>query len=119
MVMQIIATLSAIVTNRIVIAAFLAWLIAQLIKSILLYRKNGKFRSLWIIKSGGMPSSHSAALTSLTLGLLYSQGVTTLFIVSGVLSIAIMRLLIDIKNHNFKQVLVGMLIGAACSLIVL
>ncbi len=51
--------------NRILIAAFLAWVIAQVSKTIyeLIRYRTLRFRPM--VSSGGMPSSHAAVVTSL------------------------------------------------------
>lgn len=62
----------------IIIAFILGWLVAQLAKVILAFQQKGKltfkeFRAL-IMKSGGMPSSHTACLTAATLMVGVMQG---------------------------------------------
>ena len=51
--------------NRELWAAFIAWLAAQLIKTLLSLRKTRKLNLSYIVASGGMPSSHSALVTAL------------------------------------------------------
>ena len=51
--------------NRELLAAFIAWLAAQLIKTLLSLRKTRKLNLSYIVASGGMPSSHSALVTAL------------------------------------------------------
>jgi acid phosphatase family membrane protein YuiD len=46
--------------NQIVIATFFSWLIAQIIKVVLGYVKEKRFDFRWLMRSGGMPSSHVA-----------------------------------------------------------
>jgi len=52
--------------NRIIDAAFLAWIIAQSMKIIIEWCINKKFNFHRILGSGGMPSSHSAFVVALT-----------------------------------------------------
>lgn len=52
-------------SNRELWAAFIAWLAAQLIKTLLSLRKTRKLNLSYIVASGGMPSSHSALVTAL------------------------------------------------------
>jgi hypothetical protein len=59
-------TFNLILTNQPLVAGFLAWFIAQLIKMILALKhgmNRDAFKRLWA--SGGFPSSHSAAVTAL------------------------------------------------------
>ena len=65
----------------IIIAFILGWLVAQLTKVVLFLLQKGKltfaeFKTL-IMKSGGMPSSHTACLTAATLMIGVMQGFLT------------------------------------------
>lgn len=51
--------------NRVLISAFLAWLIAQVSKVIIELIRQRKFLVNRLVSSGGMPSSHSALVTGL------------------------------------------------------
>src|SRR5260370_34316476 len=52
-------------SNRILIAAVIAWAVAQLCKTILELFQQRKFILSRLVSSGGMPSSHTALVTSL------------------------------------------------------
>lgn len=56
---------TSIFDNRVLIAAFLAWAIAQVSKTILELFKQRKLALSRLVSSGGMPSSHSALVTGL------------------------------------------------------
>jgi len=51
--------------NRILLAAFLAWAVAQMSKTILDLFRQRKLILSRLVSSGGMPSSHSALVTGL------------------------------------------------------
>ncbi len=59
--------------NKILVTTFLAWAIAQCLKVLIGYFREKRFNFKWLIRSGGMPSSHSALSMSLTtsMGLYY------------------------------------------------
>jgi acid phosphatase family membrane protein YuiD len=57
--------MNALLDNRILIAAFLAWAIAQVTKTIYELFRQRRFQLSRLVSSGGMPSSHSAIVTSL------------------------------------------------------
>jgi len=65
--------------ERGIVAIFSAWVLAQLVKIIAGVIREKKFNFRWLIMSGGMPSSHSAAVASLStvVGLYY--GFNTIF----------------------------------------
>ncbi|GER86759.1 membrane protein [Dictyobacter vulcani] len=56
---------TSIFDNRVLVAAFLAWAIAQVSKTILELFKQRKLALGRLVSSGGMPSSHSALVTGL------------------------------------------------------
>lgn len=60
--------------NRPLAAAVLAWVLAQVIKTLFYRIKTGKFSAERILGSGGMPSSHSAAVVALTVVILKTSG---------------------------------------------
>ncbi len=53
--------LLAVLENRVLIAAVLAWFIAQVLKVVLVFWKEKRIDFSRMVGSGGMPSSHSAA----------------------------------------------------------
>ena len=61
-------------TNRVVIAAFTAWAIAQGLKVILTLAISRKFDSSRFWGSGGMPSSHSAMVCAMMTAIGFSEG---------------------------------------------
>jgi uncharacterized protein len=65
--------LDQISNNRVFIVTLVCWLVAQLIKITISVVREKRFNFKWLIGTGGMPSSHCAATSSLatTLGLSY------------------------------------------------
>lgn len=61
-------------TNRVIIAAFTAWAIAQGLKVVLTLVISRKFDSSRFLGSGGMPSSHSAMVCSMVTAIGFSEG---------------------------------------------
>jgi len=62
-----------IAQNRVLMATFLAWFVAQAFKVIVGILREKRFDFRWFIGTGGMPSSHSATVCALTtaIGLTY------------------------------------------------
>lgn len=61
-------------TNRVVIAAFTAWAIAQGLKVILTLALSRKLDITRFFGSGGMPSSHSAMVCAMVTAIGFSEG---------------------------------------------
>ncbi|MDD6174469.1 MAG: divergent PAP2 family protein [Firmicutes bacterium] len=55
-----------LISNRTVIAVFVAWLAAQVIKTLLYFVRNRSFDLERLYGAGGMPSSHSSMVMALT-----------------------------------------------------
>jgi len=55
-----------IFTNRIVLCGLLSWAVAQFLKVVTGLIKYHKFSFAWVMASGGMPSSHSSLVCSVT-----------------------------------------------------
>ena len=69
-----------IVGNKVIQAAFFAWLAAQLIKVFLTLAISKRFDSSRVLGSGGMPSSHAAMACAMLTAVGYREGVSsTLF----------------------------------------
>jgi len=64
--------------------------------------------------AGGMPSAHSATVSSLTTALYLQEGFTDLFVITLIFSIIIIfdtMLRPKETRHSWKQVIVGILLG--------
>lgn len=131
--------------NKIALAVLLAGFGAQLIKIIIYLFRHKTLSWHDLVVSGGMPSSHSAFVVSLTTMIFLQEGVSTAFVVSLVLAMIVIRdafgvrrsvgeegMIIDqimkkIKlktkthfamGHTPLQVLVGSLLGFMVALLV-
>ena len=71
------APIWGILENKILWAAFAAWIFAQLIKGFFDYLKGQKFTIPSLIASGGMPSSHTAFTTGLAVSIGLRNGFST------------------------------------------
>jgi uncharacterized protein len=60
--------------NQSLIISFFAWLLAQLIKLVTGYVREGHLDLGYFIRAGGMPSSHTALVTSLATSVGVTQG---------------------------------------------
>jgi acid phosphatase family membrane protein YuiD len=55
-----------VLENRILLAAIAAWFFAQLVKMVADLARTGRIDLRYLVSTGGMPSAHSALVTSLT-----------------------------------------------------
>ncbi len=77
--------------NKIILSLLFAGFGAQLIKLIWLWFKHKKLTWRDLVVTGGMPSSHSAFVVSLTTSIYLEEGLTATFAISLVLAMIVLR----------------------------
>jgi len=83
--------MKTLLDNRILVAAFIAWLIAQLSKTIYELIRYRQLRLSRLVSAGGMPSSHSALVMSLATATGRVAGINSaVFAISLVLAAIVM-----------------------------
>lgn len=94
-------------SNRVIIVAILSWLIAQVSKTIthaIVYKKIDLKR---LMGDGGMPSCHSAVVTSVALSIGITEGFnTSIFALALVFAIVVMHDASGVRYETGKQALV-------------
>ena len=87
----------AFFSNPIIYSSFTSWLISQLMKGVIaiIQIRKGSFKLiletiLW--RTGGMPSSHAAVVTSMTTAVFFKNGIQSdIFAVSLIMALVVMR----------------------------
>lgn len=99
--MQIINTF---LSNFTLVAVIISWFMAQAIK-VVIYRFQEGHWDLWhFFEAGGMPSAHSASVTSLTLGVGLTVGWNTaLFTACAVFALVVMYDATGVRRAAGKQ----------------
>ena len=132
--------IAEIMANKIIVSCFLAWAIAHALKGIIMGFKRKELKWEYVIAAGHMPSSHSGFVSSLVTAVYLDQGITSLFAVSLVFALIVMRdsfgsrfsigeqakvinkiaktRLKEVTGHKFKEVVVGAIIGIIVTIIV-
>ena len=85
---------AAFLTNRHLLTAIVALILAQVLKTFFNYWRTGSWQKALalLFSTGGMPSSHSALGTSLAMSIGLHEGFdSTLFAVSAVLALVVMH----------------------------
>lgn len=104
--------MSELFANRVFQATFLVWGAAQVLKFVieLIYRRRVNFRLL--TTAGGMPSSHSAAVSALTTSIAIREGVSSsVFVLSLLFAVVTMydaagvRRAASIQAHILNQMI--------------
>jgi acid phosphatase family membrane protein YuiD len=80
-----------LISNNVLIAALLAWAIAQFLKVLVVLVRTKRLELRYLVGGGGMPSSHSALVAGLATAVGIHDGVGTVtFGISVVLALIIM-----------------------------
>ena len=85
------SAVKALLSNHILVSAVLAWAAAQIIKTVLVYRKTKELDLERLFGSGGMPSSHSSFTMALSFSIAKYYGFDSpLFAVAMIFSFVTM-----------------------------
>ena len=100
----LIGVVKALLNNFTFVAVTISWFLAQMIK-VVLYRLEEKRWNFWhFFEAGGMPSAHSASVTSLTLGIALTQGWNSpFFTISLVFALIVMYDATGVRRAAGKQ----------------
>jgi len=90
--------------NKILVAALVAWAIAQVAKAILYTIVNREFKFERLVGSGGMPSSHAATVCAMTTAVAIQFGLASFeFAISFVLSSVVLHDARGVRQEAGKQ----------------
>ena len=93
-----------LVENKVLIFAGLSWVIAQIIKIIMALVTEKRFRADRIFGDGGMPSGHSATVTSLAVLVGWTQGYNSVFFaIAMILAIIVMNDATGVRREAGKH----------------
>ena len=96
--------LSELFTNRHLITALVALVIAQVLKGLFDYWRTRSWKTALFVSTGGMPSSHSALVVSIMASIGMHDGFgTPLFALSAVLALVVMHDAAGIRRAAGKQ----------------
>lgn len=95
---------SQIIANRPLVIPIVAWIIAQILKTIIQSLRDRHFNIRYMVSAGGMPSAHTALVSSLatTIGIILGVG-SGLFAISVVLAFVVMYDATGVRQAVDKQ----------------
>ena len=102
----IIDIVTSLLSNYVLVVVSISWFTAQVIKVIYYYVVDKEFDWLHFFEAGGMPSAHSATVSSLTisLGLVYGWD-SPLFAIAIVLALIVMYDATGVRREAGRQAL--------------
>ena len=90
--------------NDVLICAATAWLIAQVLKTLINWRLTHSFSLRRMIGMGGMPSSHTAFLIAMTSMVAYREGLgSTFFALAFALTVVVVYDAMGVRYQTGKQ----------------
>ena len=93
-----------LLTNRFLITSVSSWFVAQLVKTVIHAIVNRKLDVTRLFGDGGMPSGHSATVTSLATLSALSYGLGSFqFAVTGILAIIVCHDATGVRRETGKQ----------------
>jgi len=114
--------ITSLLSNEVLLTAVISMFTAQVIKIIYYYILEKKFNWIHIFEAGGMPSSHSALVCSLTLMVGLSEGFDSVLFAAVAVFAAIvmydaMKVRAEEVGHTLVEVSTGGTLGVIMSLI--
>ena len=96
--------ISQIINNKILIISCLGYLISGIIKVFIDAIVFKKFTFKNLVRSGGMPSSHTATVVSLTVSLGIKEGLSSsLFAIATILTIIVIHDAVGVRRETGRQ----------------
>ncbi len=96
-----------IITNKILIIPLFSWVLAQLLKVIIVLIQKRQLDLRYLVVSGGMPSAHSAVVTGLATSVALIQGFGSVaFGISAILALVVMYDAAGLRQSVGKQSIV-------------
>jgi acid phosphatase family membrane protein YuiD len=92
--------MAELLANRVLMAALLAWTLAQAIKVPLNYALHREWDWGLILSSGGMPSSHTALVTGVSIAIGLQEGFASpLFAIAGIVAMIVIYDATGVRRH--------------------
>ena len=96
-----------IITNKALVIPVSAWVISQLIKVFVVLAREKRFDLWFLLRSGGMPSSHTALVCALAVAVGMMQGFNSIaFAITVILAIVVMYDAAGVRQAVSQQSLV-------------
>lgn len=93
-----------LISNRILLTGLFSWAIAQLLKTIIYFAINKTLNLERLVGDGGMPSAHSATVTSVALSVgLNLSFASPEFAIAAILAIVVMHDAMGVRLETGKQ----------------
>ncbi|MDO5155448.1 MAG: divergent PAP2 family protein, partial [Eubacteriales bacterium] len=98
---------NSILHNRMFVAPFLSWFIAQVLKTIINFIMTKEFNPERLVGSGGMPSCHTASVIGLLYATIYTKGLEGFeFPMATMFAVIVMYDAMNVRMETGKQAVI-------------
>jgi uncharacterized protein len=88
---------------NLILSVVLTWTVVNILKPFIIWIKEGRINRDTIIRNGGMPSGHTALVSSLTMAIFLETGLSALFLVALVLTFVVIYDAVSIRMIIERQ----------------
>jgi hypothetical protein len=93
--------------NRVLLSSASAWALAQVAKTVVVFIQGKGLQPRFLIRSGGMPSAHSAFVSALATAVALVEGLDSVaFAISAALALVVMYDATDVRRSVGRQSIV-------------
>jgi acid phosphatase family membrane protein YuiD len=95
---------SNLFSNQVLLSSACAWALAQVVKTVVVFVQGKGLQPRFLVRSGGMPSAHSAFVSSLATAVGLVEGLGTVaFAISSALALVVMYDATDVRRSVGRQ----------------
>ena len=96
--------LREIIANEVLVITLCSWALTQIIKVFVVLIREKRFDARYFVRSGGMPSAHSAVVTALSTGIAMTQGLgSAAFSVAAIMALIVMYDAAGVRRSVSRQ----------------
>ena len=89
--------------TKLILGIVVTWLVVNILKPLIKWKKAGKFEKRFLVEDGGMPSGHTSWVAPLATGMYLETGFSYYFIISVVITLNIVYDAISVRPKIGRQ----------------
>jgi hypothetical protein len=89
--------------TKLILGIVVTWLVVNILKPIIKWKKAGKFEKRFLAEDGGMPSGHTSWVAPLATGMYLETGFSYYFIISVVITLNVVYDAISVRPKIGRQ----------------
>lgn len=89
--------------TKLILGIVVTWLVVNIMKPLIKWKKAGKFEKRYLAEDGGMPSGHTSWVAPLATGMYLETGFSYFFIISVVITLNVVYDAISVRPKISRQ----------------